>query len=1107
MRIDDTQGNVRGWVGDLEPYGRTTLFLSFDTDPFPYSISTLPPPEPLLRIGGFKRFYETTPFDFSKIKNFRVYSRQLTTSRTLYFDRLRLVPGKTVLERLTGISDMFGQNAKLDWPSKTRSIPDMIEHRETERAWLDQNPPLPDRDAYGGSTLLPKVTATGYFRTEKVGSSWWLVTPAGSLFWAAGMGTIEDGFGANETLLTGREYMFNWLPSAGDPNLRTSNAFSYGPVKTGLAYSFYRANLMRKFGTDFFTPWINNTRRRLQSWGMNSIGSASSDAAIEALRVPFTVTFRLSGSYATIDPGWITQRALPDPYDPLFRPAIESLVGATTLRYRNDPLLIGYYIGNEDAWSGGPTQEESGRYGIATGVLNLLASKSPAKREFLNQLKAKYPNVAGFNAAWGTSLASWAALDSPFVVANPSTADAKVDMRALISALAERYFSTFRTIIKGNDPNHMILGMRIAANKCTPEVIQAAANSFEVLSVNLYEYRFDPAKIPYYAYVDKPFIVSEFNSGALDMGATFHGNRPVQTQADRAIQYREYMLASLAQPNVVGASWWKYNDPPVTGTSWGESVNSGFVDIADYPSPELAVMARSVNTNLYSLRPVPAQPTVLALTLDPVLVGDRTVLRAQLTTRNTPIQGQTIRFSLSGVQVGTAATDSQGRASLSYKIEDGPAGLRPVVARFDATSAYQPSQISGDLDVRKSPTQLIVDPKESRIDGIVNLSATLSRTSDLGRLDGRRVVFEIDGVEVGSTTTDVAGVARLAWQVQAEAGAHTIRAVFAEDAAYLATFGVAQLTIRGPAATTLTLAPVAGRIGESVTLVATLASGGVPIPNQTVGFLVDGATAGTAVTNADGRASLEWKIKDGPAGIRPTSATFSGSADWSASQTTSSLEVLKAPTGLAVDPKEARDNGSVRLTATLSRTTDLEPLKDRTVAFEIDGVQVGTATTNAAGVAGLNWKVNVGVGPHTIRAFFVEDDSYLSSEGTAPLTITGPAVTALVVDPASARIGETANLVATLSSEGAPLPGQTLSFSVEGTPVGTAQTDAEGKATVPYKVLDGPAGPRAVHVQFLGNDDYAPSSGDNALEVLKAPTALAVDPKEARDNGSVRLTA
>ncbi|MFZ4509104.1 MAG: Ig-like domain-containing protein, partial [Fimbriimonas sp.] len=159
------------------------------------------------------------------------------------------------------------------------------------------------------------------------------------------------------------------------------------------------------------------------------------------------------------------------------------------------------------------------------------------------------------------------------------------------------------------------------------------------------------------------------------------------------------------------------------------------------------------------------------------------------------------------------------------------------------------------------------------------------------------------------------------------------------------------------------------------------------------------------------------------------------------------------------------------------------------------------------GVAGLNWKVNVGVGPHTIRATFTEDDSYLSSEGTAPLIITGPAATELVAEPASGRIGNSVPLAATLTASGAPVSGQLLEFSVDGVKVGTATTDAAGRASYTYLIASGPAGSRPVRVAFAGNDSYAPSSGYSTLDVLKKLSSVTVDPATGVVGGRVTLRA
>jgi YD repeat-containing protein/VCBS repeat-containing protein len=101
--------------------------------------------------------------------------------------------------------------------------------------------------------------------------------------------------------------------------------------------------------------------------------------------------------------------------------------------------------------------------------------------------------------------------------------------------------------------------------------------------------------------------------------------------------------------------------------------------------------------------------------------------------------------------------------------------------------------------------------------------------------------------------------------------------------------------------------------------------------------------------------------------------------------------------------------------------------------------------------------------------------------------------------------GGTASLSATLTAGGLGLPNETITFRLNGTPVGTASTDANGVATLPGVSLAGlSAGTYAAYVGvgFAGDPVYAVSSGTADLIVNRATPAVAVTDKGDTYNGS-----
>jgi hypothetical protein len=101
--------------------------------------------------------------------------------------------------------------------------------------------------------------------------------------------------------------------------------------------------------------------------------------------------------------------------------------------------------------------------------------------------------------------------------------------------------------------------------------------------------------------------------------------------------------------------------------------------------------------------------------------------------------------------------------------------------------------------------------------------------------------------------------------------------------------------------------------------------------------------------------------------------------------------------------------------------------------------------------------------------------------------------TSLSVSPASGTYGGTADLSATLTSGGNGVSGKSVSFTLNGTGVGSAPTNASGVATVSAASLAGiGAGsyPAGVSASFSGDASYLSSGGSAALTVGMASQTI-----------------
>lgn len=483
--------------------------------------------------------------------------------------------------------DPFGQYKHKDWPGKVHSLVELRQRREAETRELAGNPGPSGWDKYGGSASGPQIKATGFFRTEKLGGKWWLVDPDGHLFWSHGIDCVRM---LDATPTEEREAWFEDFPGdQADCREFLSTGYALKGHYTGRSpkcFSFAGANLKRKYGDHWKQTYAEAIHQRLRSWGLNTIANWSDSGVFLMRRTPYTDNLGSHGA-KMIEGSEGYWGQFPDVFDPSFAAAVRQAMEAKRNSSANDPWCLGYFSDNEMSWG----DETS----LALGVLKS-ATLQAAKREFVDDLKTKYGDIAKLNAAWGTSHASWEALHENRVL--PDKAKARDDLIAFSIKTAETYFRTVRDAIKTVAPNQLYLGCRFAW--VNDHVARAAGRYCDVVSYNLYQ-----RKITEFNYPggDKPLIVGEFHCGALDRGLFHTGLIAVENQQARAQAYRDYVLGALRHPQFVGTHWFQWQDEPTTGRVYDEeNYQIGFIDVADTPYRETIAASREVGRRLYQER-------------------------------------------------------------------------------------------------------------------------------------------------------------------------------------------------------------------------------------------------------------------------------------------------------------------------------------------------------------------------------------------------------------------------------------------------------------------------------------------------------------------------
>lgn len=291
-----------------------------------------------------------------------------------------------------------------------------------------------------------------------------------------------------------------------------------------------------------------------------------------------------------------------------------------------------------------------------------------------------------------------------------------------------------------------------------------------------------------------------------------------------------------------------------------------------------------------------------------------------------------------------------------------------------------------------------------------------------------------------------------------------------------------------PAQIPLTLAAAAGQIGKKAILHAALKNpvSGVKLAGRTVLFKIDGADVGTASTDDDGVALCAFAVPEGTAlGSHPTAANFAGDQDYAPASASSTITISKGTVNLGLPNKSAYLGQAIAFTAALKNHLGAA-LVGQSISFTLDGSAIGSAITDSAGKATLNYTIagDASLGTHAITASFAGDSNYLAATKNATLTVNKIPVK-LTVRSVTGYAGKSVILSATLlDASNTPLASVTLSFTVNGALVGTATTDGTGKATLPYAITAGTAaGTYPITVNYAGDATHLPSTKSGTLTV------------------------
>lgn len=413
--------------------------------------------------------------------------------------------------------------------------------------------------------------ATGFFRTEKIGDTWWVIDPAGNAFFLIGTDHVN--------------YNVHWCEKLG--------------------YAPYHKNIEAMYGSE--ERWAKRAVNRLVSWRFNCL-AANNSPSTRHRGLPHMEFLGMGAGFASVD--YITEKTtwtgFPNVFSREFEEYCDRIAKERCAPNREDPWLIGYFVDNELEWYG------------KSGSLLSDAFKRPAdnsaKIALVRFLEDRYNgDVEAFNRVWDADARDFDELLTRTKCPAAKTNKAQDDIREFARLVADRYFAVTSAAIRRHDPNHMVLGCRFAGR--APDCWDLAGKYFDIVSVNCYRRLdlekgvmldgFDEELESWYKQARKPLMITEWSFPALDTPLpSQHGaGQRVPTQKDRARAFTIFQKLLFRKPFVVGSDYFMWVDEPALGisASFPEDSNYGLVNERDEPYELLTRAATELHSLVYAI--------------------------------------------------------------------------------------------------------------------------------------------------------------------------------------------------------------------------------------------------------------------------------------------------------------------------------------------------------------------------------------------------------------------------------------------------------------------------------------------------------------------------
>jgi hypothetical protein len=465
---------------------------------------------------------------------------------------------------------------------------------------------------------------------------------------------------------------------------------------------------------------------------------------------------------------------------------------------------------------------------------------------------------------------------------------------------------------------------------------------------------------------------------------------------------------------------------------------------------------------------------------------------------NTGVNGQTVTFTLgsgSTAQTCTAVSSSTGAASCVINVTGQPQGPIPVTDTYAGNTYYQSSNASSTVNLPEGTT-LTVNPGSGTYNTPGTVSATLINSYTSAPVPNEPVTLVVNGTQKCTATTNASGVASCTVTPNEPGATYKVTGSFGGDTTstptLLSSTGSNNF-VENKAPTTVTYTGSTSiTSGNSPVLSATLTTNGAPLSGQTVTFTVGSGSSAqkcSGTTNSAGNVSCSICMFNQSASPLPVTVTYGGNTYYGGSTSSKSITVT-TPTSLSVSAVTGATGQPTTVSGTLTNQVTGQGISGQTVTLTLNGSQSCTATTTSNGKASCSITPNESAGTYTVMGSFAGNTTtspqLLSSSGHNNFVVT-PAATSLTYTGATtATNGSSVTLSSTLTSNGTPLSGQTVTLSLGTGKTAqscTATTTSSGVAACSVPSVNQVSGSITVTVTYAGSSYYQSSSTTGTVKV------------------------